>query len=131
MNSTKLYFLLSFKKNEYKQLKIEVFLIKGQNYDKEKLTDIYEINNINDYMIKIGKYDFKKKISENYKGFHLVISNKNNEYWTEQKQFIPHSNNFIFDCIFHKSNNRKFQNPPVSLILHALLLREWIKPRLL
>ena len=63
MNSTKLYFLLSFKKNEYKQLKIKVFLIKGQNYDKEKLTDIYEINNINDYMIIIGIFDFKKKKS--------------------------------------------------------------------
>ena len=61
MNSTKLYFLLSFKKNEYKQLKIEVLLVKEKKNDKEKLTDIYEINNINDYMIKIGKYDFKKK----------------------------------------------------------------------
>ena len=61
MNSTKLYFLLSFKTNEYKQLKIEVLLVKEQNYDKEKLTDIYDISNINDYMIKIGIFDFKKK----------------------------------------------------------------------
>ena len=31
MNSTKLYFLLSFKQNEYKQLKIEVLLVKEKN----------------------------------------------------------------------------------------------------
>ena len=114
MNSTKLYFLLSFKKQEYNQLKIEINLIKGQKYENEKITNIIEINNINKYLIKIGIYDFKKKISENYIGFHIIIKNKNAEYWTEQKKFISHSNNFIFDNTFNKSNNRKFLNPPES-----------------
>ena len=114
MNSTKLYFLLSFKKQEYNQLKIEINLIKEQKYENDKITNIIEINNINNYLIKIGIYDFKKKKSEKYRGFHIIIKYKNAEYWTDQKQFISHSNNFIFDNIFNKSNNRKFLNPPES-----------------
>ena len=117
MISTKLYFLLSFKKNECKKLKIEVILIDGNKNKKEKITDVCDINNINDYMIQVGIFNFKKIKSENYKGFHIVVTTNKNEYWTEQKQFISHSNNFIFDCIFQKSNNRKFQNPPESYFL--------------
>ena len=117
MNSTKLYFLLSFKKQEYNQLKIEINLIKEQKYENEKITNIIEINDINNYSIQIRIYDFKKKNSEKYIGFRIAVTNNKIEYWTEQKQFIPHSNNFIFDCIFHKSNNRKFQNPPESYYL--------------
>ena len=111
MNSTILYFLLSFKKNEYKKIKIEVSLVNGKRFEKEKLTNICEINYINDYRIKIGIFDFKNIKSENYIGFHIVITNNNVEYWTEQKQFISLSNNFIFDCIFHKSYSKKYQNP--------------------
>jgi hypothetical protein len=69
MNSTKLYFLLSFKKQEYNQLKIEINLIKEQKYENDKITNIIEINNINNYLIKIGIYDFKKKNQKNIEGF--------------------------------------------------------------
>ena len=117
MNSTKLYFIFSFKKQEYNELKIEISLIKEQKYEIEKITNIIEINNINNYLIKIGIYDFKKKIPEKYRGFLIIIKNKNAEYWTEQKQFISHSNNFIFDNVIYKSNNRKFLNPPESYYL--------------
>ena len=117
MNSTKLYFIFSFKKQEYNQLEIEINLIKEQKYENEKITNIIEINNINNYLIKIGIYDFKKKIPEKYRGFLIIIKNKNAEYWTDQKQFIPCSNNFIFDNVFNKSSNWKFLNPPESYYL--------------
>jgi hypothetical protein len=62
MNSTKLYFLLSFKKKECKKLKIQVILTDGKNIEKEKITDVCDINEINDYMIQIGIFDFKKNL---------------------------------------------------------------------
>ena len=64
MDSTKLYFLLSFKINEYKKLKIEVILTDGKKQKKENLTNVCDINNINDYIIQIGIFDFGNRQSK-------------------------------------------------------------------
>ena len=119
MSNTRIFFLCSFKKNEYKKFEINCMFRKEKKnkIEHDKINpDLLELGNDGEYLIKIGIVDFiKNKIqNENYIAFSIKVKANRIDYWTENKMFNQYCQNFLFDCLLKKSNNN---NPPNSLEL--------------
>ena len=119
MSNTRIFFLCSFKKNEYKTFEIYCMFRKEKKnkIEHDKINpDLLELGNDGEYLIKIGIVDFiKNKIqNENYIAFSIKVKANRIDYWTENKMFNQYCQNFLFDCLLKKSNNN---NPPNSLEL--------------
>ena len=119
MRNTRIFFLCSFKKNEYKTFEIYCMFRKEKKNKIEHdsiIPDLIELGNDGEYLIKIGIVDFtKNKIqNNNYLAFNVKVKANKKDYWTENKMFNQYCQNFLFDCLLKKSNNN---NPPNSLEL--------------
>ena len=93
MSNTRIFFLCSFKKNEYKKFEINCMFRKEKknkiDYDKI-IPELQELGNDGEYLIKIGIVDFTKyKIeNNNYLAFNIKVKANKKDYWTENKMEI-------------------------------------------